>query len=101
MNLDDTNSVSLLTAISANTETIAVLQNDLTGLVWTIKELNTQITRDHDQVWGQIKEVHSLLSELNDNNEYYCDRCHDLLVMIAGLIFIFAITITVLLAGLK
>jgi len=88
MNLESTNTVSLLSAISANTETIAEMQNELTELVSKIKEMQVHIATDHDQVWGQINEVHNLLETLNETNEYYCDRCHDLLVMIAGLIFI-------------
>ncbi len=88
MNLENTNTVSLLSAISANTETIAEMQNELTGLVAKIHDMQSRIATDHDQVWGQIKEVHDLLETLNETNEYYCDRCHDLLVMIAGLIFI-------------
>jgi len=88
MNLESTNTVSLLSAISANTETIAEMQNELTELVSKIHDMQSRIATDHDQVWGQIKEVHNLLETLNETNEYYCDRCHDLLVMIAGLIFI-------------
>ena len=39
MNLESTNTVSLLTAISANTETIAVMQNDLSVLVGKVTDL--------------------------------------------------------------
>ena len=64
MNLESTNTVSLLTAISANTETIAVMQNDLTVLVGKVTDLQHTAEKDRDLVWGQIKEVHSLLESL-------------------------------------
>ena len=54
MNLESTNTVSLLTAISANTETIAVMQNDLTVLVGKVTDLQHTAEKDRDLVWGQI-----------------------------------------------
>lgn len=92
MNLESTNTVSLLTAISANTETIAEMQNDLTVLVGKVTELQHNADKDRDLVWGQISEVHSLLESLNENNDYYCNRCHDLLLIVAGLVLVLGIT---------
>ena len=82
MNLESTNTVSLLTAISANTETIAVMQNDLTVLVGKVTDLQHTAEKDRDLVWGQIKEVHSLLESLNESNEYYCNAS---LVLVLGI----------------
>ena len=92
MNLESTNTVSLLTAISANTETIAEMQNDLTVLVGKVTDLQHTAEKDRDLVWGQIKEVHSLLESLNESNEYYCNRCHDLLLIVASLVLVLGIT---------
>ena len=88
MNLESTNTVSLLSAISANTETIAEMQNDLAVLTDSISQMQRSIEIDHDQVWGQIKEVHFLLESINESNEYYCNIFNGLLVTVTGLVLV-------------